>query len=110
MLQIHALFIPGLTVTAWKKEYILKASGAFNFDVAQVRHAPAETRRQAAGVACSDRRAHPGQALQGKLFPAATLGNPLPRVLALVPDLKLPAETDAEYRCVTHAFPRAVSN
>lgn len=36
MLQLHALFIPGEVHPPWKKEYILKASGAFNFEVSKV--------------------------------------------------------------------------
>lgn len=35
-MQIHALFVPGEVHAGWKKEYLLKASGAFNFEVSQV--------------------------------------------------------------------------
>ncbi|EFN51487.1 hypothetical protein CHLNCDRAFT_55051 [Chlorella variabilis] len=70
--MLHALFIPGEVHPPWKKEYILKASGAFNFEVSK--------------------------ALHGQLFPAATPGAPLPRVLALLPGLNLPSETALEYR------------
>ena len=39
------------------------------------------------------------QALRGQLFPAATPEAPLPRVLALLPGVRLPSETALEYRC-----------
>lgn len=35
-LQVHMLFIPG-PHDSWKKEYVMKAAGAFHFEVAQVR-------------------------------------------------------------------------
>ncbi|EFN51412.1 hypothetical protein CHLNCDRAFT_55126 [Chlorella variabilis] len=69
--MVHMLFIPG-PHDSWKKEYVMKAAGAFHFEVAQ--------------------------ALRGQLFPAATPEAPLPRVLALLPGVRLPSETALEYR------------
>jgi hypothetical protein len=37
LLQIHALFIPGDVHPPFKKEYILKANNAFNYEVSLVR-------------------------------------------------------------------------
>jgi hypothetical protein len=44
----------------------------------------------------------PLQALHGRLFPAATKDQTLPRVLALMPGTRLVTTTIREYRCALH--------
>ena len=93
-----------------KKEHVFKGSRAWQFDIAQVRGQPAclpagslphlpqlaNHARLPAPVPVPVPRRR--QAFTGKLFPAATPEQPLPRVLALLPGVRLRTEKAIHYR------------
>ena len=107
--QFHLILVPG-DIDLTRKEHVFKGSRAWQFDVAQVRGQPAclpasmpasrhvpqlaNHARLPAPVPVPRRR----QAFTGKLFPAATPEQPLPRVMALLPGVRLRTEKAIHYR------------